>query len=118
MIGKEKAIQTAEKEKNEEAMGTKSKADPVFFISLVGLDRKGAVDEHDHIFDIYTKEYDFLGHDVQVKTTQDLWDFYEANHKGADRHAVNIYRVAEFFLQKHGDAHYVFDECPFLTNSK
>ena len=41
MIGKEKAIQTSEKEKNEESIGSKPKADPVFFISLVGVDENG-----------------------------------------------------------------------------
>ena len=113
MIGKEKAIQISEKEKNEESIGSKSKADPVFFISLVGVDEKGFVDIHEHIFDIYTKAYDFLGHDVKVKNAQDLWEFYEANHRGADRKKIDIYTATEYFVEQHSNGHYVVDECPF-----
>ena len=111
-------MQTAEKEKHEEAIGSKPKADSVFFVSLVGVDEKGNVDKHEHIFDIYTKGYDFLGHDVKVLSAQDLWKFYKKRHMFASRKKVNIYRVAEFFVKKHRNGHYVFDECPFLPNGK
>ena len=106
-MGKEKAIQTAEKE------DLKSNPDPVFFMSLVGVNGKGIIDEDEHIFDIYTKLYHFLGCDVKVKSAQDLWDFYESKHKGADRKEVDIYRAAEFFVEQHPNGHYVVDECPF-----
>ena len=66
LISKEKAIQTAEKE------SLKQNPAPVFFISLVGVDREGFVDVHEHIFDIYTKLYDFHGSNVNVKSAQDL----------------------------------------------
>ena len=120
LIGKEKAIQTAEKESNDEDTGMKLKADPVFFISLTGLDkgRRGLVDEYEHIFDIFTKEYDFLGSDVKVISAQDLWDFYEKCHDGADEKMINIYRLAEFFVEKHCNGHFVFDECPFISDGE
>ena len=107
LICKEKALQTAEKE------DLKPKPDPVFFVSLVGADKEGFVDEHEHIFDIYTKAYDFLGHDVEVKSAQDLWEFYEANHTGADREDIDVYTAAEYFVEQHSNGHYVVDECPF-----
>ena len=53
LIGKEKAIQTAEKEDLD------PNPNPVFFISLVGVDENGFVDEHERIFDLYTELYDF-----------------------------------------------------------
>ena len=110
LIGKEKAIQTAEKE------SLKKNPAPVFFISLVGVDKKGFVDVHEHIFDIYTKLYDFHGSNqcnVNVKSAQDLWDFYESKHKGADRSKIDIYQIAKFFVEQHSNGHFVVDECPF-----
>ena len=95
-------------------MGSMPKAD-VYFISLVGVNEEGFVDEHEHIFDIYTKSYDFLGHDVKVKSAQDLWDFYEANHTGADRKKIDVYTAAEYFVEKHSNGHFVVDECPFKS---
>ena len=58
--------------------------DPVFFISLVGVNEKGIIDEDEHIFDIYTKLYDFLGCDVKVLSAQDLLDFYKSKHTADD----------------------------------
>ena len=78
------------------------------------MDENGFIYDHEHIFDIYTKWYDFLGHDVEVKSAQDLWDFYEANHKGADRKKIGVYTVAEYFVERHPNGHYVVDECPFI----
>ena len=102
----------------------KSKADPVFFISLVGvsdkydktgmLKKEGIVDEDEHIFDIYTKTYDFLGCDVHVVSAQDLWAFYESKNNGADRTQADIYILVDYFVQSHPNGHYVLDECPFL----
>ena len=91
---------------------------PVFFISLVGVDDQGFVDEHEHIFDIYTKEYDFLGTSVIAKSAQDLLDFYLSYHKGANRNEINIYELAKFFVQQHSLGHFVIDECPFRTDGK
>ena len=107
LISKEKAIQTAEKEE------LKLNPDPVFFMSFVGVDSKGFVEEHEHIFDIYTKEYDFLGCDVKVISAQDLWDFYKSKHPGADKKKIDVYTMAEFFVDKHSNGHFVVDECPF-----
>ena len=103
-----------EKEKNEEEMGSKPKADPVFFISLVGVDSLGVVDEYEHIFDIYTKAYDFQGSDVKVKSAQDLWKFYKKRHIFTRRRNVNIFTLAKYFVKKHSNGNYILDECPFI----
>ena len=87
--------------------------DPVFFMSFVGVDERGFVKEHEHIFDIYTKEYDFLGCDVKVISAQDLWDFYKSKHPAADRSEIDVYTMAEFFVDQHSNGHFVVDECPF-----
>ena len=50
---------------------------------MVGADEEGYVDEHEHIFDLYTKLYDFQGTNVKVISAQDLRDFYESKHKPA-----------------------------------
>ena len=86
---------------------------PVFFMSFVGVNVEGFVKEHEHIFDIYTKEYDFLGCDVKVKSAQDLWDFYKFKHPAADRSKIDVYTMAEFFVDQHSNGHFVVDECPF-----
>ena len=72
LIGKEKAIQIAEKE---ELMLF---PDPVFFMSLLGVNFQGYVEEHEHIFDIYTKVYDSLGCRDKVSSALDLWNFNNA----------------------------------------
>ena len=88
--------------------------DPVFFMSFVGVDIEGLVKEHEHIFDIYTKLYDFLGCDVKLISAQDLWDFYKSKHPGADRKKINnVYSMAKFFVDQHSNGHFIVDECPF-----
>ena len=112
-------MQTADREEEEENMGLKPKADPVYFISLVGVDEFGNVEDHEHIFDIYTKLYDFKHHDVIVKSAQDLWDWYKRKtrlHWFKKKEDVNIYQLVEYFVQHNRRAHYVLDECPFLSN--
>ena len=116
LIAKEKAIQASEKEKKSEELHQKIKADPVFFISLVGVDKYKYVDKYIHIFDIYSKEYDFLGCDVEFKSAQDLLDFYRANHPIAWNQEIDIYWLAEYFVKQHPNGHFVFDECPFPRN--
>jgi hypothetical protein len=96
-------------------MGLKSKAYPVFFFSLVGVDKKGIVDDHESIFDIYTKFYDFVASDVVVQSSQDLWDFYVNQNKSSDKKNVDIYTLVEYFVQSYSNAHYVLDEVPFIT---
>ena len=118
LICKEKCIQTAEKERFAEDVGSKVKSDPVFFISLVGVNDKGIVDEDEYIFDIYTKLYDFHGSNVKVVSAQDLWTFYESKNKGADRLNVDIYFLVDYFIQHHLEGHFVLDECPFLKRGK
>ena len=108
LISKEKAIKTAEKE------ALKPDPDLVFFMSLAGADESGYVLEHEHIFDIYTKEYDFLGCDVKVKSAQDLWEFYKSKNPGADRRKIDVYTMAEFFVDQHSNGHFIIDECPFI----
>ena len=112
LVGKEKAIQTAEKE------NLKSNPDPVFFISLVGVNREGFVDEHEHLFDIYSKEYDFFGTDVKVISAQDLWEFYQLHDKLADRNEIEFYKLIKLFVGQYPNGHYVLDECPFPVNGK
>ena len=98
-------------------MGIKDKANPVFFISMVGVNEQGIVDDHQHIFDIYTKLYDFLGSNVQIKNAQDLWSFYAERNKEANIEKINIYQLVEFFIRHHPNGHFVLDECPFIAKS-
>ena len=114
LICKEKCIQKYEKESNLVDEGLKSKPDPTFFISMVGVDKYGEVDEHEHLFDIFTKLYDFSGGKVRVLSAQDLWTFYESKNKGVKREDFDIYTLVEFFIQHHPNGHFTFDECPFL----
>ena len=113
LISKEKAIQAADKQ------DLKQNPDPVFFISLVGVDKKGNVDQdehiynvgkYEHIFDIYTKWYDFVGSNVKVLSAQDLRDFYKSKHQGK---VADVYQMAEFFVDEHSNGHFILDECPF-----
>ena len=90
-------------------------------MSLVGVDREGTVDAHEHIFDLYTKLYDFDGVDVEVLSAQDLLRFYRRHNilkrmKGYfnDSKKADIYTLVEYFIQKH-DGHFILDECPFLS---
>ena len=99
-------------------MGVKDKADPVFFISMVGVNRGGYVDDYQHIFDVYTKMYDFLGTSVQVKSAQDLWAFYEERTPGADKEKIRIYELVEFFVRHHSNGHFLLDECPFVAGGE
>ena len=86
------------------------------------MDRKGFVEEHEHIFDIYTKEYDFFGSNVKVISAQDLRDFYKKHHKiqtfsnSFPRKKVDIYTMTKFFVEQHSNGHFVVDECPFTEN--
>ena len=121
LICKEKCIQVDEKERNSVEQGMKSVADPVFFISMVGLayDRfgdmiSGIVHEHEYLFDIYTRIYDFVGTNVRVLSAQDLLTFYLSKNKSANREDVDIYKLVEFFIQHHSNGHFILDECPFL----
>ena len=114
MISKERCIQTAEKEILAEDTGSKLKADPVFFISLVGVKNKGFVDKDEYIFDIYTKGYEFQGSNVKVVSAQDLLTFYKSKNKRANRYHVRVYELVEYFVQHHSEGHFVLDECPFL----
>ena len=87
------------------------------------MDRKGFVEEHEHIFDIYTKEYDFLGSNVKVISAQDLRDFYKKHHKMKtfrnflSGKKVDVYTMAKFFVRQHPNGHFVVDECPFRAKS-
>ena len=115
LISKERCIQTAEKEMFAEGAGLKVKANPVFFITLVGVGVTGIVDNDEYIFDIYTKAYDFHESHVIVISAQDLWGFYESMNKGADRKKIDIYFLVEYFIEHHQHGHFVLDECPFLA---
>ena len=114
MICKEKCIQKVEKEMSLVDEGLKLKPDPVFFLSLVGINYRGEFDEHEHLFDIFTKLYDFSRCNVQVLSAQDLWTFYESKNRGACREDKDIDVLVYFFIQHHPDGHFILDECPFL----
>ena len=98
-------------------MGLKTKAAPVFFISMVGVDEKGIVDEYEHIFDLFTKMYDFHGSDVHVISAQDLLHFFASKYKVVDRENVDIYTLVEYFVENHPEGNFIADECPFLKGS-
>ena len=115
LISKERCNQTAEKEISAEDAGLKLKADPVFFISLVGVTGYGIVANDEYIFDIYSKLYDFHGSHVKVVSAQDIWAFYESQNKGAKREDVDIYFLVEFFIKHHPNGHFILDECCFLV---
>ena len=115
LISKERCIQTAEKEMFAEGAGLKVKANPVFFITLVGVGVTGIVDNDEYIFDIYTKAYDFQGSHVIVVSAQDLWAFYKSKNKGAVREKFDIYYLVQYFIKHHQHGHFVLDECPFIT---
>ena len=113
-------------------MGLKSKAVPVFFLSLVGVDEVGKVDDPESIFDIYSKTFEFLTSDVTFMSAQDLKAYYDFQNNVSDSYNVSkclqceqevytrsrkqgIYTLVEYFVKNHPDAHYVLDEVPFLT---
>ena len=56
----------------------------MYYISLVGVDQYGFVEEDEYIFDIYTKLYDFVGTNVNVLSAQDLWEFYKQHNNQED----------------------------------
>ena len=99
-------------------MKLKSKADPVFFLSIVGVEQNGVVDEHEYIFDIFTKIYDFLGSNVQVLSAQDMLAFYESKNKGDNQKYIDIYSLVEYFVQQNSHGHFIIDECPILAYCK
>ena len=84
----------------------------------MGVDEYGEVDDHEHLFDIFTKIYDFHGSKIRVLSAQDLWTFYESKNKGAKRQDVDIYALVEFFIHHHANANIVLDECPFLRSGE
>ena len=85
---------------------------------MVGTNGRGIVDEYEHIFDIYTKLYDFKSSDVHIKSAQDILEYYQANNKGNDIKNIDVYTLVEYFVQKHPDAHFVLDEVPLLKPDK
>ena len=98
LISKERARQTAEKEEQQIQAGDKIKADPVFYISLVGVNKYGMVEEDEYIFDLLTKLYDFNDTDVEVLSAQDLLKFYNST-KGTSLQNIHIYVLVEFFME-------------------
>ena len=81
------------------------------------MDENGFVDEHEYIFDLYTKLYDSQGSNVKVISAQELHSFYISNHKMEAGKKVDVYIMAEFFVEKHSNGHFVVDECPFRQSS-
>lgn len=116
LLCKEKATQKVEEEEKAKAAGDKIIADPVFYISLVGVDHRGFVEEDEYIFDIYTKLYDFVGTDVKVKSAQDMWEYYDQHHKKRryQRNKIDIYTLIKFFIKNNPNGHFIIDECPMI----
>ena len=124
------ARQKAEKEEQQVQDGTKIKADPVFYISLVGVDFNGIVEEDEHIFDILTKDYDFIDTDVKVLSAQDLLKFYNSTSgrfnkfkqwlgiENREDKSRNIYNLVQFFIENNPDGNFIIDECPILRSSR
>ena len=104
-MGIEKPVQMAEKERTAVELGLKTEADPVFYISMVGADENGIFYEHEHIFDLYTKEYDFVGSNVHVITAQDLWKFYASKNKGMK--LFNIFTLVEGVKREKVDIYFL-----------
>ena len=113
LLCKEKAIDTDEKEDDATNMGDKSNADPVYYISLLGVDKYGFVEEDEYIFDVYTKEYDFVGTNVKVLNAQDLMEFYIKRSIKMDS-KIKIYQLLEYFIKHNSSGHFIIDECPIL----
>ena len=121
------ARQKAEKEEQQVRDGDKIKADPVFYISLVGVDHWGKVEEDEHIFDILTKDYDFIDTDVKVLSAQDLLKFYNSTSGRVNKFkqwlgienrgykSRKIYNLVQFFIENNPDGHFIIDECPVLA---
>ena len=86
----------------------------------------GKVEEHEHIFDIFTKLYDFREKNVQVISAQDLLHFYNTHQpedNGTEKSnitskEVDIYFLLQFFVEKHPDGHFIIDEFPFYWKGK
>lgn len=117
LLCKEKAIQEAEKEEKAKDAGDKPIADPVYYISLVGVDEWGFVEQDEYIFDTYTKLYDFVGADIKVKSAQDLWAFYKQHQKVDELQQTkthDIYKIVELFIKNNSNGHFIIDECPIL----
>ena len=124
------ARQKADKEEQQVQDGDKIKADPVFYISLVGVDAYGIVEEDEHIFDILTKDYDFIDTDAEVLSAQDLLKFYKSKQgrlrkfkqwlgiENRQDTSFDIYTLVKFFMKSNPNGHFIIDECPILRTSK
>ena len=44
--------------------------------------------------------------------------FYKYMHKNADRKKIDIYTMAELFVEQNSNGHFVVDECPFRGTGK
>ena len=82
---------------------------------MLSVDERGEVDDDEHIFDVLTKDYDFIDTDVKVLSAQDLLKFYNNNQdtKLLTQH-VDIYNLVQFFMKNNPDGHFIIDECPVL----
>ena len=105
LIVKEKAIQLAYDEENAQYNKEKLVADPIYYISLLGVEDNGVVENDDYIFDTYTKLYDFCGTDVNVINAQDLWQFFEKNYSQSDSCCTNYMATSSFSYTCHEQLH-------------
>ena len=135
LICKEKAAQESEKE--EQSPNSR----PVYFISLVGVDKLGEISRFEHIYDVYTKLYDFVSTDVIVLSAQDLWRIYQERKQHEQPTGIlkrivksmscgtkhnetfyleddEIYSVVESFIKNNANGHFIIDECPFILDGK
>ena len=75
------------------------------------------LDANTSFFDWYTKEYAFVGTNVEVLSAQDLRKFYDQHHQPSmwqKFKRIDIYTLVEFFVERNSNGHFIIDECPIL----
>ena len=106
MVSKQKAIQI-----DSDTTDNKS----VFYISLLGSDKKGRPQKWRYVFDIITKKYDFLQTNVQAKDVRDLVDYYEQTTNN-DHSKTTVYELCLHFIKSHSNCHFILDEVPIFAD--
>ena len=89
---------------------------PVYFISLVGSSPEGKPQMTRFVFDVLTERYEFNRRNtaVQLRDAKFLFEYYTNYCKTRGKLAPDVYELAEFYLQKNPNAHFIFDEVPIL----
>ena len=107
VISKEQAIRKASEDKSK----------PVYYISMVASDRRGKPEKRRYIFDILTEWFDLKTHKNTTAIPRDvtyLMNFYKNYRTAQDSSDPNVYEMAEFYIKRNPNAHFIFDEVPIL----